>query len=519
MFDKASFRRFLETGKAVAEDAAHWHHRDTLAEHDEKYHGGMFKGGRCAFRQKGDKADILGAKKTVTGRRPDGKAITQQDEYDAVVARYKGTPMWMKAPNGKKTNMTERQWVQVRTPSFKRWFGDWESSYYTKGWFDVEPVSEFLLMQPLDVSSYGRADDKDHIKLYFESFGIVRNLKDGREVRFPAKSAGRFVYVKNYVPSFKKLFETSMRAWSENETKFEGHKEHSNILRYHHYLNKFETADGEYFVRFTVREGASDAAEGSNLVHAANISEVEVYKKKVAQTDTLDRSATSSAGHLPHVDYKIANYLNGVNGASVSKVVDENGEPMVVWKGGAANVSEFHLTGDQYGFFADDRDVASYFCREDKGEYKPKAFFINVRNPFVVDAAGSEFYSVPLPDDELRKLASKKQLERRLKMERDIGSHDYVYDRKTKTHFCSTDEIAALVRDGIGGYDGLVVKDVYEGDDGEAGMCTDYVPVIGNQVKSATDNSGAFSNDEVSTLDEADAAEVAAEKYLRMVEG
>jgi len=32
----------------------------------------------------------------------------------------------MLAPNGKPTNLTERQWAQVRTPLFKRWFGDWE---------------------------------------------------------------------------------------------------------------------------------------------------------------------------------------------------------------------------------------------------------------------------------------------------------------------------------------------------------------------------------------------------------
>ena len=33
----------------------------------------------------------------------------------------------MKAPNGKDTNLTERQWVMVRTPNFKKWFGDWET--------------------------------------------------------------------------------------------------------------------------------------------------------------------------------------------------------------------------------------------------------------------------------------------------------------------------------------------------------------------------------------------------------
>lgn len=54
-----------------------------------------------------------------------------QREYDEVVARYTnpdGTrkPGWMKAPNGRPTNLEERQWVQVRTPAFRAWFGDWE---------------------------------------------------------------------------------------------------------------------------------------------------------------------------------------------------------------------------------------------------------------------------------------------------------------------------------------------------------------------------------------------------------
>ena len=33
---------------------------------------------------------------------------------------------FMKAPNGKDTNLTEDQWLSVRTGAFKRWFGDWE---------------------------------------------------------------------------------------------------------------------------------------------------------------------------------------------------------------------------------------------------------------------------------------------------------------------------------------------------------------------------------------------------------
>lgn len=33
---------------------------------------------------------------------------------------------FMKAPNGKDTNLTEDQWLSVRTAAFKNWFGDWE---------------------------------------------------------------------------------------------------------------------------------------------------------------------------------------------------------------------------------------------------------------------------------------------------------------------------------------------------------------------------------------------------------
>lgn len=51
----------------------------------------------------------------------------QQAEIDAVRQQYEGTAQWLKAPNGEDTNLTEQQWLQVRTPSFKKWFGDWEN--------------------------------------------------------------------------------------------------------------------------------------------------------------------------------------------------------------------------------------------------------------------------------------------------------------------------------------------------------------------------------------------------------
>ena len=51
---------------------------------------------------------------------------TARAEYDAVEQRLRDTPQWLMAPNGEATKLTEPQWVHIRTPSFKAWFGDWE---------------------------------------------------------------------------------------------------------------------------------------------------------------------------------------------------------------------------------------------------------------------------------------------------------------------------------------------------------------------------------------------------------
>lgn len=47
-------------------------------------------------------------------------------QKEAVRKQYAGSALWMKAPNGVQTNLTEEQWLTVRTPAFKAWFGDWE---------------------------------------------------------------------------------------------------------------------------------------------------------------------------------------------------------------------------------------------------------------------------------------------------------------------------------------------------------------------------------------------------------
>ena len=54
-----------------------------------------------------------------------GNSLTEEEQRIADEAKANGT--YLKAPNGKASNLNERQWVQVRTKAFKDWFGDWEN--------------------------------------------------------------------------------------------------------------------------------------------------------------------------------------------------------------------------------------------------------------------------------------------------------------------------------------------------------------------------------------------------------
>ena len=70
----------------------------------------------------------------VTGQElNDDAARMRQEEADyqrevrEITERAKADGTFMKAPNGKPSNLDERQWAHVRTTRFKKWFGDWEN--------------------------------------------------------------------------------------------------------------------------------------------------------------------------------------------------------------------------------------------------------------------------------------------------------------------------------------------------------------------------------------------------------
>ena len=53
------------------------------------------------------------------------QSLNIQREMEAIRQQAIADGTFMKAPNGKPTNLNEQQWLQVRTKAFKEWFGDW----------------------------------------------------------------------------------------------------------------------------------------------------------------------------------------------------------------------------------------------------------------------------------------------------------------------------------------------------------------------------------------------------------
>ena len=108
------------------------------------------------------KADIQGFKEFVQNNKKDNS----QDEITSIIQKAKADGTYMKAPNGKPTNLSEQQWLQVRTKAFKEWFGDWEN--------DIENSSKVIDENGEPLVVYHGTDS------YFEEF-IKNKISTGAD--------------------------------------------------------------------------------------------------------------------------------------------------------------------------------------------------------------------------------------------------------------------------------------------------------------------------------------------------
>ncbi|MDD5891041.1 MAG: hypothetical protein PUC72_00715 [Bacteroidales bacterium] len=357
-------------------------------------------------------SDMLNGVNPTEYARENNLKYAENSEEAEIVARAKADGTYMKAPNGKPTKLSPRQWVQVRTRAFKKWFGDWELA---------EKWKSILGLKAENISS--EAISEEEAERTYLQIGFATNARDKKRVEFVKNTFGKIIRHKGVdtkllMPKLSLLFENAIPCTFETEQPKVGHKDHtSNFVGYHHYINKISIDGVEYYVRFTVQEIRTNPSKQKKegftpyQLHSSSISDVKIYRKTDGSVESPSTSlATGTTGK--YLDAKLEYFFEKAKNAyeNSSKVVDENGEPMVVYHGFMGNdfnvfdkdIAAENTRSSQpvYGafFFSDSKENASaYGTKSDKGVRSLngiKEVFLKADNPYIVDANGKPYHSV-----------------------------------------------------------------------------------------------------------------------------
>lgn len=368
---------------------------------------------------------------------------------------------YMLAPNGKPTNLSEDQWLLVRTPNFKKWFGDWEKEAWAKA------AVEFLERTAPVASLTGREFQKDGVRLtdkvsaYFNSIGnvahneelgdVVLNLEGIRDSiahGVGRQKAAAFMAVKDVI---EKGFIFN------RETNWKNRNYDSAVI-----IAPISINNTDYICEVVITRKPN---ENRFYLHEVEIKET---LEKAFKTPTEGRASQASK-------LIIGKHLEEVKG-NVSKVVDENGEPMVMYHG-----TEWNPLAEKSGnaafkdesYFTDKKDYANRY----KKDGKIYEFYLNLKKPF-----------------DTRNSKEKEIFER--EFYRKWGNGAPLTERGLPDWTDGSD-LLEFIREKGYDYDGIILD---EGADGGYGKNVSYrgesyVPINSTQIKSATDNAGTFNPD------------------------
>ena len=232
---------------------------------------------------------------------------------------YKNTDQWLKAPNGKSSNLPEKLWLLVRTPSFKKLFGDWETLAYIK---ETDGKIAQLLNKDKDTSKgvqrevIGKAGTRE-IELLKKELGI-----DVSEYNHTLDKSGINHARKNHSNEEVEA-KRGQVALSEDDFKLIPYIiKTPDTLEYSGKNNKgletikyFKELNGVVVIVEEVRTGKKELAFNT------------MYKKKPGSGRLQKPSAPTS--ETTSLNNNISNFLISVNHENISKNVDENGEPLL----------------------------------------------------------------------------------------------------------------------------------------------------------------------------------------------
>ena len=412
------------------------------------------------------------------------------NEEQSIIDKAKKDGTFMKAPNGKPTNLTEKQWVQVRTKAFKDWFGDWEKEYTPPRQYDLstwERTGEYVDILKKDFlgNTYSASNEvlshpverKEPTKedpFGFNSTGVSKAIKVGTLVnrsntlngicQFTAQRAQAFLKDRYGINARTNIINAKSPVTGKTIThhvallSIDG-KPYIYDMPQTEFIstngNTFNVGNKEYKEAVITKEYTPrliEISEDSLLKNYgdSNDAQISVIKDTAKLSDNI-KSSDIEANYIPAYS------------SDVSKVVDENGEPLVVYHyTDNENLTEFSTEFD------------NYFSKE--GGTKNAIFFTtdNV-----------------VPGSEYNFLTSRKA---KLSLFLNIKNLEEFHGTKEDLHKQGTSyrEIVNKSSERKGSENGIVLTGF---DDNKKENQTIYVVHNPNQIKSATDNTGAFSKD------------------------
>lgn len=446
------------------------------------------------------------------------KALSPIQEYSneeqSIIDKAKKNGTFMKAPNGKPTNLTEKQWVQVRTKAFKDWFGDWEAEVRRKNRLEVikpyiknvVPIKKIL---PFIDSGLINAEDTLKNKLYIILTDFFNRLSIPKELNvyyLDSKIRKDLPYYKNctgytsndntgfyIIDDSDKYQYNKIDSINSNISTFIHELTHALLMKSieenKEFRNKVQNLY-DYTIQYLKNTNIYDRYKdmyGFTDIHefiseaVSNISFMRILddipspnkEKNSIFDDFLNAIKTlfkelrgGFAGKEHSILDDVFNLFNTDNfdiykHNNVSKVVDENGEPLVV----------YHYT-DNENLTEFSTEFNNYFSKT--GGTKNAIFFTtdNV---------------VPSSEDNF--LTSRKA---KLSLFLNIKNLEIFHGTKEDLHKQGTSyrEIVNKSSERKGSENGIVLTGF---DDNKKENQTIYVVHNPNQIKSAINNTGAFS--------------------------
>jgi ADP-Ribosyltransferase in polyvalent proteins/Large polyvalent protein-associated domain 3 len=310
---------------------------------------------------------------------------------------YGGKAAYEKAKEAGRTNLTYEQWLQVRTPAFKAWFGDWEIA-------SSEPAREAsTFVEAREQAGKFQGKPLTNVATGFVATVSRNNLDKMLNEKAVGKSETPAIH-SLAVANLDNLFERAILGWSKPDS--DGNP---NVKEIHRFFAPITVEGKAMLAKITVKETVDPAhANGlytvESVVFEAIKNPATQWVDASANADGIDLTSIRSAGLIT----SMAQAVQDFNPDAVSKVTDpKTGEPLVVHHGSSTEFSVFNNAGrtkrshtriphetmtNQSFALAENKRVAEFFANEavtPSGILYPGSrvmtVYLSIKNPLIVD--------------------------------------------------------------------------------------------------------------------------------------